>query len=129
MRLTRLSFPVLSISSPSIEFSLMWTVTENTEWEREECAFRRVVAVCLLVLPRSRIEYTSFLLCTVSSSRPLITTEPLGHRRWEQGGEREIRERYWEGNGRRKDRKVQTNIQCVIQLQVLWSALPLWRQI
>ena len=71
----------------------MWTVTENTEWEREECVFRRVAAVCLLVLPRSRIEYTSFLLCTVSSSRPLITTEPLGHRRREQGGEREIRER------------------------------------
>lgn len=33
-RSTKLSLPVFSSSSPSIEFSLMWMVTEKTEWER-----------------------------------------------------------------------------------------------
>ncbi len=53
---TRLSFPVLSISSPSMELSFMCTVTENTEWERDEQALSRVAAVCLRAVPRSRME-------------------------------------------------------------------------
>ncbi len=73
---TKLSFPVLSISSPSTELSFMWTVTEKTEWEREEHALSRVAAVCLLAVPLSNMAYTSFLLLTANSSSPWMTTEP-----------------------------------------------------
>ena len=43
----------------------------NLEW-----ALSKVAAVCLLAAPLSSILYTSFRLCTITSSRPWMTTEP-----------------------------------------------------
>ena len=52
----------------------------NLEW-----ALSKVAAVCLLAAPLSSILYTSFRLCTITSSRPWMTTEPYQIIQWNKG--------------------------------------------
>ena len=54
-RSTRLSFPILIISSPSWVSSLIWIVIENMECDLLLCLFSSVSAVRLFAEPLSRI--------------------------------------------------------------------------
>ena len=74
---TRLSLPTLMVSSPSMLFSLINTVTVNIECDLLDCEFISVVAVCRRLTPFCNMLYTSLLFLTTTSDRLGMRTEPF----------------------------------------------------